>query len=721
MCPGVTEDFDLFCESFLTAIDSEKDPRNLMTIFDTINCMSKMPLSLDYVEEFFESIFCYFPITFRSNPSDPNLITVEDLKGSLRRAISGDSRFGDLAVPVLIEKLSLNSVSAKMDSLDVLIKATSTYDPISFSQFSYQLEVAIFSEITGNPDPKIQTKALQLVRLLSSVLPEESVDSWRSKFLNESVRAVELDSREIMSKSAVMIEAVSSSSEYSFNQALKNYANVLLKIAQEESFSVKSQAARNSLVALFSPIKNNSCWIELVPMCPEVVLGLENLFISVNCEIGSYGVYLVLFSFISRILSKPCVDAFITKFLSVCKEEFNLSNELKNCIWLASKSYPEAFVDHLATLENDEIISASASTANLAKCSLERLIELDRISAIEEVLMKSDLSEVSYDLKMIKTLLSLPINSVSIIKLFSILDSNSQIIFIQERLKIETILIGSRPEAIEACKDVLSQCNSDFNDPRAVTSLFNKCPKMFSSEIFINNPELFLASIKGLIYRMDARALQLIETNLERFPVIFYSKMFSVDTNQFFTSEETFHVKKALHLQWILNFVLNHIIKVKGESSINSLALLLSILTISPPHLIQINSSVLFDLILNFLILSNSSNGVDLDSKIEAWGVFVTLLENSKDIKVDEIIHLALKHVSIKNESSSKIRFSSLKILSKLIEIPSLRCKCFNHQISVLLALKSSDSLNDPKRVVRQEAARANNLWHILNEEGVFE
>lgn len=711
--PVVTEDFVLFCESFLNAIESEKDPRNLMTIFDTIHYMSKMPLNSDYIEEFFESIFCYFPITFRSNPSDPNLITVEELKGSLRRAIAGDSRFGDLAVPVLIEKLSLNSSSAKIDSLDVFLEASNIYDPISFSQFTYQLEVAIFSEITGNTDTKIQSKSLQLVRLLASVLPEESAINWRSKFLREAVKAVELDSREIMSKSAVMIEAVASSSESSFKFALDTCADILVKTALQESFSIKSQAARNCLVALFSPLKNNEAWINLVANS-GIVSGLETLFVSVDCGIDSYGVYLVIFSFVGPVLSRPSVDAFVNRFFDVCKLEFHLTNELKNCIWLASKSCPEAFFEQLNLLENDEIVSASASTARLARISLKRLVELDRIAAIEEVLMKADLSEVANEVELVRQLLELPLNSISIVKLFSKLDLKSQVGFIELRPeKLETFLIGARPEVIEACVNVISHNLCSIRNSNAVASLFNKCPKLFSSDLFVNNCELYLASIRGLIYRMDNRALELLKSNPDDLQVNYCAKMFKEQAS-LFTSEETFHVKKGLHLQWILNFVL------KNCESINSLALLVSILSIAPPSLIQMNYSVLSDLVLKFLLLcDDDALSIALDARMEAWQVLVPLLDHSKEINVDLLIQLASRHIFLKNEPSSLIRFSASKILSKLIANSSTRTKCYDYQSSVLLVLKSGP-LGDSKRAVRQEAARANNLWHVLREEGVL-
>ena len=107
-----------------------------------------------------------------------------------------------------------------------------------------------------------------------------------------------------------------------------------------------------------------------------------------------------------------------------------------------------------------------------------------------------------------------------------------------------------------------------------------------------------------------------------------------------------------------------------------------------------------------------------MEVRKEAWKVLVSLLDNtsnSSSVQVDELINLALAHSSLKLERFSIIRYWAMKLLSKMIENPLTRVQCYNWQSKVILLLKK-DSLNDPKRAVRQEAARTNNLWIVLGK-----
>lgn len=62
----------------------------------------------------FEVTFCYFPITFRPPPDDPYGITSEHLKVGLRDCLSATPYFAKFALPLLLEKLSSSSGSAKV-------------------------------------------------------------------------------------------------------------------------------------------------------------------------------------------------------------------------------------------------------------------------------------------------------------------------------------------------------------------------------------------------------------------------------------------------------------------------------------------------------------------------------------------------------------------------------------------------------------------------------
>lgn len=96
-------------------MSGEKDPRNLMTVYDIILKVVKSLEISDHVEELFDATFCYFPITFRPPPDNPYGITSKDLKSNLRKCLASTPLFSKLGLPLLIQKMSTTSGSAKVN------------------------------------------------------------------------------------------------------------------------------------------------------------------------------------------------------------------------------------------------------------------------------------------------------------------------------------------------------------------------------------------------------------------------------------------------------------------------------------------------------------------------------------------------------------------------------------------------------------------------------
>ena len=72
----------------------------------------------------FDSVFCYFPITFHPPPNDPYGITAQDLKIRLRECIAASELFAPYAFPQLIDKLDSASPNVKVSKTDELSKVT---------------------------------------------------------------------------------------------------------------------------------------------------------------------------------------------------------------------------------------------------------------------------------------------------------------------------------------------------------------------------------------------------------------------------------------------------------------------------------------------------------------------------------------------------------------------------------------------------------------------
>ena len=63
----------------------------------------------------FDSVYNYFPITFRPPPNDPYGITAQDLKGRLQDCIASTRRFAPHAIPALLDKLDSTSPNVKVN------------------------------------------------------------------------------------------------------------------------------------------------------------------------------------------------------------------------------------------------------------------------------------------------------------------------------------------------------------------------------------------------------------------------------------------------------------------------------------------------------------------------------------------------------------------------------------------------------------------------------
>lgn len=114
----------------------EKDPRNLMVVFSILKVVmvewdisnhAEVPSLLletnsvysvtNSSKLLFDSVYNYFPITFRPPPNDPYGITAQDLKDRLQDCISSTKYFAPHAFPALLDKLDSTSPNVKVSSL----------------------------------------------------------------------------------------------------------------------------------------------------------------------------------------------------------------------------------------------------------------------------------------------------------------------------------------------------------------------------------------------------------------------------------------------------------------------------------------------------------------------------------------------------------------------------------------------------------------------------
>jgi len=156
-----------FMPSFTSYFEGEKDPRNLMVIFSLLQVpMTEWDVQVN-AQDLFESVFNYFPITFKPPPDDPYGITAQDLKDRLRDCIAANSNFAPYAFPQLLDKLDFTSMNTKRDVLQTIQACVTAYDVKTVSMHSGTLWDALKFEIFNVQEEDLAQESLRALSLIA--------------------------------------------------------------------------------------------------------------------------------------------------------------------------------------------------------------------------------------------------------------------------------------------------------------------------------------------------------------------------------------------------------------------------------------------------------------------------------------------------------------------------------------------------------------------------
>ncbi|KAI8089742.1 Dos2-interacting transcription regulator of RNA-Pol-II-domain-containing protein [Halteromyces radiatus] len=159
-----------FIDGFISIMDGEKDPRNLLLVFDLIRfVIEKLDISR-HVENIFDVVFCYFPISFTTPPNDPLAITSDQLKHSLRLCLAASPYFAYFATPLLIEKLVSSSGSAKKDTMDTIRMCAPSYGAHALLPHAQDLFGALVKEVYQSSDLAMKSIALETIHQVVATL-----------------------------------------------------------------------------------------------------------------------------------------------------------------------------------------------------------------------------------------------------------------------------------------------------------------------------------------------------------------------------------------------------------------------------------------------------------------------------------------------------------------------------------------------------------------------
>ncbi|KZV93127.1 hypothetical protein EXIGLDRAFT_768350 [Exidia glandulosa HHB12029] len=161
---------DVFVAGYIALADGEKDPRNLILSFAIVRVIL-VEFTIDrHVDNLFDITFCYFPITFTPPPDDPYRISAEDLKSSLRSCLAGTPRFGPLAIPLFLEKLSAGSPATKRETMNTMSLCFPVYGARLAQEIGKQVWDSYKIEIQQPIDNETQSLALKATQALVTTL-----------------------------------------------------------------------------------------------------------------------------------------------------------------------------------------------------------------------------------------------------------------------------------------------------------------------------------------------------------------------------------------------------------------------------------------------------------------------------------------------------------------------------------------------------------------------
>ncbi|KAI5289178.1 hypothetical protein KEM54_004286 [Ascosphaera aggregata] len=151
-------------------VTGERDPRNLMITFSIIRVVMIEWSIADHVELLFESVYNYFPITFKPPPNDQYKITAQDLKQRLQDCLSSNSLFAPLVFPALIDKLDSTSFNVKKDAIIALGACASAYHATVVSRYSLTIWDALKFEILNVQEEILSDESKRVLRTIAQRL-----------------------------------------------------------------------------------------------------------------------------------------------------------------------------------------------------------------------------------------------------------------------------------------------------------------------------------------------------------------------------------------------------------------------------------------------------------------------------------------------------------------------------------------------------------------------
>ncbi|XP_008060729.1 MMS19 nucleotide excision repair protein homolog isoform X2 [Carlito syrichta] len=255
-----------FTFGFIQVMDGEKDPRNLLVAFRIVHDLISRDYSLGpFVEELFEVTSCYFPIDFTPPPNDPHGIQREDLILSLRAVLASTPQFAEFLLPLLIEKVDSELLSAKLDSLQTLDACCAVYGQKELKAFLPSLWASVRREVFQTASERVEAEGLAALHSLTACLSrsvlradaEDLLDSFLSSILQDCRHHLCEPDMKLVWPSAKLLQAAAGASARACDHVTSNVLPLLLEQFHKHS---QSNQRRTILDMILGFLKLQQKW-----------------------------------------------------------------------------------------------------------------------------------------------------------------------------------------------------------------------------------------------------------------------------------------------------------------------------------------------------------------------------------------------------------------------------------------------------------------------------
>lgn len=271
-----------YIQGVINAIEGERDPRNLLKLFEFMpSFLEKYPLE-QWADEMFEVFACYYPIDFHPSPNDPNAITRDALAGKLERCLLGCKDFIEPALVLALEKLDTQLKVAKLDSLALLRSCAQKYGCNEIEAKFDNIWMTVKQELLPGLNDDVVRASLDTTRV---IVQESREDQIRENILTVAFNSIAISLCDInlrMFYPAVRVaSALGSASPESAQFIADKVAPIFLRQLEECGDLDENKEKKNILLGLLkdsiSIASEKKC---LNKLNQDVLTEIEKVFVS---------------------------------------------------------------------------------------------------------------------------------------------------------------------------------------------------------------------------------------------------------------------------------------------------------------------------------------------------------------------------------------------------------------------------------------------------------